>query len=165
MSVLSDNYKRIVSEIEAKITNPEELEFVKEKVAELSMLFMDIIDNLADKTEEKMKQMEEKQKQIEAKIEAVEGAVNEIEGDIYEDDGNFDFEIVCPYCNYEFTAEITGKDEITCPECNNIIELDWNEEDEEGCQGHCSGCHGCEEEEDNFEEDESEDQEDNEDDM
>ncbi len=164
MSVLSDNYKRIVSEIEGKITNPEELEFVKEKVAELSMLFMDIIDNLADKTEEKMKQMEEKQKQIEDKINMVESAVNEIEGDIYEEDGNFDFEIICPYCNYEFTAEITGKDEITCPECNNIIELDWNEEEEDGCTGHCSGCHGCEEEEEDFAEDEQ-DEEDNEDDM
>ena len=154
MSVLSDNYKRIVSEIEEKMTNKEDLEFVKEKVAELSMLFMDIIDNLADKTEEKMRQMEEKQKQIEAKMEAVESAINEIEGDIYEEDGNFDFEIVCPYCNYEFTAEITGKDEITCPECNNIIELDWNEEDEDSCTGHCSNCHGCEEDEDDFEDDE-----------
>ena len=34
MSVLSDNYKRIMSEIENKISNPEECEFVKEKVNE-----------------------------------------------------------------------------------------------------------------------------------
>ena len=31
MSVLSDNYKRIISELETKITNSEDLEFVKEK--------------------------------------------------------------------------------------------------------------------------------------
>lgn len=159
MSVLSDNYKRIVSEIEAKMSNPEELEFVKEKISELSMLFMDIIDSLTEKADEKIKQIEEKQKQIESKMQEVESAVNEIESDIYvEEDGNFDFEIVCPYCNHEFSAEINGKNEITCPECNNIIELDWNEEEtEEGCTGHCNSCSGCL--------DEFEDEEDNEDDM
>lgn len=146
MSVLSENYKRIISEIEEKIQDPEELEFVKQKVTELSMLFMDIIDNLADKADEKIKQIEEKQKQIEAKMDEVENVVNEIESDIYtEEEGNFDFEIVCPYCNYEFEAEIDGKTEIPCPECNNIIELDWNDEEDEGCSGHCGGCHGCSE--------------------
>ena len=159
MSVLSDNYKRIISEIEGKISNPEELEFVKEKVSELSMLFMDIIDSLAERADEKIKQIEEKQKQIEDKMSQVENVVNEIESDIYvEEDGNFDFEIVCPYCNYEFVTEIDGKNEVTCPECNNIIELDWNDEEEsEGCSGHCSSCHGCS--------DDFEDEEDNEDDM
>ena len=32
---------------------------------------------------------------------------------------------------------------IQCPECHNTIELDWNccdEEEEEGCSGHCSHC-------------------------
>ena len=158
MSVLSDNYKRIISEIEEKITNPEDLEFVKEKVSELSVLFMDIIDNLTEKADEKMKQIEEKQKKIEAKMEEVENTINEIESDIYvEEDGNFDFEIVCPYCSHEFVAEINGKSEIQCPECDNIIELDWNDEEDADCTGHCSSCHGCS--------DDFEDEEDNEDDM
>lgn len=158
MSVLSDNYKRIVSEIEGKISNPEELEFVKEKISELSMLFMDMIDSLAEKADEKIKQIEEKQKQIESKMSEVENAVNEIESDIYTDEeGSFDFEIVCPYCNHEFVAEINGKDEIACPECNNIIELDWNEEEDEGCSGHCSSCHGCGED---FEDDEENEEDD-----
>ena len=29
------------------------------------------------------------------------------------------------------------KDEIECPECHNVIELDWNEEH---CSGSCSHC-------------------------
>lgn len=145
MSILSDNYKRIVNEIEQKITNPEELEFVKQKVSELSMMFMDAIDNLADRADSKIKQIEEKQKLIEDKMQQVQDAVDEIEGDIYvNDDENFDFEIVCPYCNNEFVTEIDGRNEVICPECNNTIELDWNgEDDDEGCNGHCSGCHGC----------------------
>lgn len=161
MSVLSDNYKRIISEIEGKISNPEELKFVKEKISELSMTFMDAIESLNKNADEKIKQIEEKQKQIEDKMLQVENAVNEIESDIYEeDDENFDFEIVCPYCNHEFVTEINDKNEVICPECNNIIELDWNDEESEGCSGHCSSCHGCDED---F--DKNDDEKDNEDDM
>ena len=34
-----------------------------------------------------------------------------------------------------------------CPECGNLIELDWNgnpdDEKDKGCGGNCSGCSGC----------------------
>ena len=36
---------------------------------------------------------------------------------------------------------------IKCPECGNLIELDWNgnpdDEKDKGCGGNCSGCSGC----------------------
>ena len=53
----------------------------------------------------------------------------------------FDFEIVCPYCNHEFVADIDfeNKRDIECPECHNMIELDFNAD--EGCSGDCLGCH------------------------
>ena len=162
MSVLGDNYKRILSEIETKITDPDDLKFVKEKFSELSMIFMEVIDNLTDVADEKIKSIEEKQKIIEDKMARVESAVNEIESDIYEDDEenqNYEFEIVCPYCDHEFITEITGKNEIACPNCKNIIELDWNDDEEQECAGHCSSCNGCNT---SFEDNE---QEDNEDDM
>ena len=59
-----------------------------------------------------------------------------------------DFEIVCPYCNHEFVSDI-GSDikEVECPECHNTIELDWNQEGEDECGGHCGTCGGCEHEE------------------
>ena len=44
---------------------------------------VDIIDNLTEKTEKKIKQIEDKQKKLEAKMEEVENSVNEIESDIY----------------------------------------------------------------------------------
>jgi len=42
-----------------------------------------------------------------------------------------------------------NKTEVECPECNNIIELDWtgnvdDEPEHDGCNGSCHGCHGCE---------------------
>ena len=159
MSVLNDNYKKIISEIEEKVSNPEELEFVKKKVAELSMMFIETIDTLTQSTEQRIKEIEEKQNQIESKINKVESAVSEIENDIYSDEeANFEFEIVCPYCNNEFVTEVNDeeemKKEVKCPECNNVIELDWNDEDE-GCTGDCHGCHGCSEED--FEDDEDDD--------
>ena len=151
MSVLNDNYKRIMTELEEKISNPEQLEFVKEKFIELSTMFIEAIDNFAEKTDEKISELEKKQQFIEEKISQVESAVDEIETDIYdeedEEDGSYEFEIVCPYCNHEFTAEIAGENEVTCPECNNTIELDWNEDDDQqyanGCGEGCSTCGGC----------------------
>ena len=153
MSGIKDDYNRIMSEIEQKITDPEQLEFIQKKVAELSSIFMETVDSLSKSTDERIKLIEEK-------IGKVEKAVNEIEADIYEDEEeNFDFEIVCPYCDYEFVSSIEGKDEIICPNCNNVIELDWNEDEEDGCcSGHCHSCHGCEEDElDDDENDEDED--------
>ena len=45
MSVFKDDYNRIVSEIEQNITYQEQLKFIKEKISELSMIFLDAIDN------------------------------------------------------------------------------------------------------------------------
>ena len=87
-------------------------------------------------------EMEKAQSAIEHKISNIETIVDNIEGDIYEDDEqdeDYEFEVVCPYCNYEFSVDMDNieKDEIECPECHNVIELDWNEEH---CSGSCSHC-------------------------
>ncbi len=177
MSGISENYNKILSEIEQKISNPDEREFVKNKVSELMLMFMDIIDKISDVTEMEMNDIEERQKELKLKIDSVANKVSKIEGDIYEDDENFDLEIVCPYCNHEFVADLDDEDneknEVECPECHNIIELDWNEDDDEfdGCSGFCGGCHGCADDhynedlddEDNFENNSDEDDNDDED--
>ena len=87
--------------------------------------------------------------EIETEMNKLKTIVDHIEKDIYDEDG-FDFEIVCPYCNYEFVIDVDdNKTEVQCPECKNIIELDWNGgEDEEGCNGSCHGCSGCDDVED-----------------
>ena len=56
------------------------------------------------------------------------------------------------------------KKEVKCPECGNTIELDWNEEAEHECAGHCGSCGGCGHDEET-ENDQEEQQENNEDDM
>jgi predicted transcriptional regulator len=156
MSTLTENYKKIILEIEQTISNDKEREIVKEKILELSALFIDQIDNLSNVADKKIEKLEEKQKYLDDKMNELQSSINEIEGDIYdEEEGDFDFEIICPYCNNEFEIDLSiideSKNEIRCPECNNIIELDWNGEEDEGCSGHCGGCHGCGEDEEDDE--------------
>jgi len=143
MSEINGKYKQIMEDLEGNIKDPQELEFVKNKFSELSMLFIDMLDRVTRLTDNKIQEIEEKQQEISNRINSVQAIVDGIENDIYEDDENYEFEIVCPYCNYEFTADIEdeSKDEIQCPECHNTIELDWNpEEDLGGCSGNCSHC-------------------------
>ena len=73
--------------------------------------------------ENKLKDLENKQNEIDEKFERIEEVVSNIEKDIYSEEG-FDFEIVCPYCNYEFVIDVDEeKTEVECPECKNTIEL------------------------------------------
>ena len=85
------------------------------------------------------------QKELEKKITKLENSINRIESDIYLDE-DFDLEITCPYCNYEFVVEMDeDRKEVTCPECENVIELDWTGDLDDFECGHegCGGCHGC----------------------
>ena len=144
MSDLKNHYQAILTELENHFQNEEDRAFVLNKFQELSMMFMDVIDSLTYLTDIRVKEVEEKQKEIDSRIETVKKAVDGIENDIYEDDEAYEFEIVCPYCNHEFVADINSEEnlEVECPECHNIIELDWNEDEE--CGGCCSHCNGCE---------------------
>lgn len=147
MSDLKNHYQSILTELENHFQDEEERVFVLNKFQELSMMFMDVIDRLTYLTDMRIKEVEEKQKTIESQIDGVKKAVDGIENDIYEEDEPYEFEIVCPYCNKEFVADINSDEntEIECPECHNIIELDWNGEEE--CGGCCSHCGGCEDDE------------------
>ena len=94
-----------------------------------------------------VKELKENQKIMTNKIEKMQQVIDHIESDLYSDEG-FDFEIVCPYCEHEFVIDANeDKNEVECPECKNVIELDWTgdlyDDEEDGCSGHCCGCSGC----------------------
>ena len=168
MSKLSEEYLKILKDIDKNISNEDEKQYVFKKVSELSALYMDIMDRITGVNSKRMEEIEKYQDEMEKKLDKVKGAVDLIKKDIYEDE-DYDFEIICPYCNHEFVADVEEelKEEIECPECHNIIELDWDGEDEE-CNGHCSSCghhHECDEDEDNKNEDDGENIENNDDDM
>lgn len=176
MSELSNRYQQIMKDLQTNIKDEKDKEFVIGKFQELSMMFMDVIDRLTYLTDLRIKEVEEQQKEIDDRMTKIQKAVDGIESDIYEDEESYEFEIVCPYCNNEFTTNISSdvNTEVECPECHNMIELDWNGDDEEECAHNCSGCgHDCstmenEEEEmpkQKIENNEELDNEDNEEDM
>ena len=110
MSDLKNHYQAILTELENHFQDEEDKVFVLNKFQELSMMFMDVIDRLTYLTDIRIKEVEERQQEIDNRIETVKKAVDGIENDIYEDDEAYEFEIVCPYCNHEFVADINSEE-------------------------------------------------------
>ena len=143
MADLKKKYNEIIKNLEENIENKKDLEYAKKQVNILANAFLDEMEEMEKLTETKFEELYKKQDKIEEKMAYLEKTLDGIEKDIYDVDDNYDLEIVCPYCNYEFILdeESTQKSEIECPECNNVIEIDWDGESlEGGCSGHCSSC-------------------------
>lgn len=149
-----------MDDIEKNIKNKEDLEYIKKRFTKFLDVVLEQMDYILNFKEQKMTELENMQKQLDEKMQKMQEVIDNIEKDIYSEDG-FDFEIVCPYCNYEFVIDIDEeRTEIECPECHNIIELDWSgdlEEQDENCNGSCSLCAGCEQHEEKQENDEDDD--------
>ncbi len=151
MGVLKNEYKSFLDDIEKNIKNKEDLEYVKGRFSNFLDIVIDQMDSIMDYKKDEITKLENTQNELETRMNQLQQIVNNIERDIYAEDG-FDFEITCPYCNYEFIIDVDeNKTEIECPECQNIIELDWtgdieeNQKGEEGgcpLNGACNGCHG-----------------------
>lgn len=162
MGKLKNEYKSFLDDIEKNIKNKEDLEYIKGRFASFLDVMLEQMDYIMDYKQEEIEKLESTQKDLDERLQKMQQVIDNIEKDIYAEDG-FDFEIVCPYCNYEFIIDVDeNRTEIECPECNNIIELDWtgdpdNDEQGSNCSGHCGGCSGCGNDE--------EDMQDNEDDM
>ena len=150
MGKLKNEYKSFLDDIEKNIKDKEDLEYIKGRFASFLDVVLDQMDYIMDYKEEEMAKLEDTQNKLSSQISQMQQVIDNIEKDIYTEDG-FDFEIVCPYCNYEFIIDVDeNKTEIECPECKNMIELDWSgdtEDDMNSCSGNCSGCSGCDEEE------------------
>ena len=161
MSELKKEFKYFMNDLEKNIKNKEDLEYVKGRTTEFMNVVLDQMEHILTYKEDKLSQIEKIQKDLSTKINNIQREIEDIEQDIYLDDSDeyevddeedYDFEIVCPYCDNEFLIDLNQENsEIECPNCNNVIELDWTgnledsqEETNFGCnKGHCSGCHGC----------------------
>ena len=149
MGSIKNEYKSFLDDIKKNIKNKEDLEYIKKRLSSFVDVIVEKVDDIANYRKEEIEQLEERQNEIEEKMSKMQGIIDNIEKDIYAEEG-FDFEIVCPYCESEFIIDVDeNKTEVECPECNNIIELDWtgnvdDEPEHDGCNGSCHGCHGCE---------------------
>ena len=143
MSKLANQYKKFIKSLEENIQNQEDYKKIQDEVSKLFMLFLNELDEIKESYENKIDTILERQSDFDEKITRVETALNNIQKDIYMDDDDCsDFEILCPYCGNEFVVQMDElNDEIECPEGKNLIELDWNDCDDE-CNGNCHGCQG-----------------------
>ena len=151
-SNLNDEYKRVLNDMDANMTDGKEKEYAKNKMYELSMIFIDEMQEMSSKYDDKLNALIQKQHTIEEKLKKMRNDIREIQQDVFDYDETtgeevFEFEIACPYCNHVFVAEVDEtKNEVKCPECENLIELDWDGLEDEGyCSGNCGHCHGNEE--------------------
>ena len=147
------NFAKILSDLEKEIKDKHDLEIAKNKLLEVSIMFIDITNRALDNSSQ--------YEMLSKQIESMQKSLKRIEQDIYidEDEENeedeydygdqmhdndikynddFEFEIQCPYCNYEFVLgqDADLKDEIECPKCHKQIELDWDDY----CDGECDHC-------------------------
>lgn len=132
MADLKKKLNAILSDLDKNVKNKEDLEYVKSQIYNISMLFLDEIDKLAEMNIEKMNAMIEREKDLSNRINAMEKMIENIESEMIIDDEPLDFTIQCPYCNAEFVEDFTSgfKREVKCPECDNIVQLEWSPEDE-----------------------------------
>lgn len=143
MSDINLTLKKIIKNLEEKITDKESLEIAKTEIFNLYNTFADELTELNSVMNARIVELAQAQKETNEKISNMEKSLKKIENDIYldedDEDGEYTMEIVCPYCNKDFSVDIdqiADKDEISCPECKNTIELDWGKE----CG--CSDCDG-----------------------
>ena len=149
MSLLKNEYKSFLDDIEKNIKDKDDLEYIKQRFSAFMDVVLNQMDSIMNYKDEKINELEKMQNELDARMAKMQQVIDHIEKDIYDEEG-FDFEIVCPYCNYEFVIDLDeNKSEIECPECKNMIELDWTgniDDEQSGCGGSCHGCHGCGEE-------------------
>lgn len=149
MNYISDLRKKLeeyVNYIDQNIADEIQKAALKQRTADLFLEISDVVQNILDYNEIKLLRMTKAQENIDKKMGKIEAMFQNIQNDIYGEE-ECEFDIVCPYCNKEFTVDGNEENtEIQCPECKNMIELDWNLDDE--CSGNCSHCKGCSDEED-----------------
>ena len=75
MSKLSEEYLKIIKDIEEHISDKEERKYVIKKMSELSSLYIDIIDRVTDVNSKRMENLEKHQEEIDSKLSKVKNTV------------------------------------------------------------------------------------------
>ena len=142
MANLNVKFKKILEDLESNINNKEDLDYIKTQIFSLYNMFFDEISKIEEESSTKIETIAANQTALQEKVESLEKDLKSMEKELYIDDDS-NFSITCPNCNNEFIVDCEElKNEVECPECNYIIELDWGDNCEEygGCPHNCGGC-------------------------
>ena len=101
------------------------LELAKSLFAELGLAYIDEVSKMSETYNSKIIELEERVSSLEEAIRIDFDDENELDEDMQV---NISENIKCPYCGADFLVEYDETNhETLCPECNNLIELDWGE--------------------------------------
>ena len=118
-------YNEILKNLESHIFNKKDLDYIKKQITDLTIVYINEIDKNNNKTNKKFSNIEKRLLEIENKIDLFE----DLDEEEFEEIENINGEkINCPYCNYSFSVEYDiSNNETNCPNCDNLIVLDWGE--------------------------------------
>jgi predicted Zn-ribbon and HTH transcriptional regulator len=115
--LISKKYNEILKNLKEKIKDKRDFNLAKLAIADLAVCYSDELTKISDGANSKILEFETRLKVLEEKIKAQE--INE---------ACLTEKITCPYCGFEFLVEYDETShEVICPECKNLIELDWGE--------------------------------------
>ena len=117
--MLDKRYNEVIEELNKNMESESDSQYAKMVITELTLMYLDEVNKLEKAYEKKIQLCNLRLAELEQRIEG-------LENDIFyeEDDGSIC--ISCPYCNADIILDSsTPEDEIECPECKNMIELDW----------------------------------------
>ena len=121
---------QFIDDMENNIKDKKTLAYMIKRTEKLFDTIMDTMNKIIEYKQKEISNLEIRQDKQQERMDELDERLKFMYDDIYEDEE--DFEIVCPYCNFKFDAVIDKNEkEIVCPECRNVIELDWNENDDE----------------------------------
>ena len=145
---LKKEIHNFLEDLNKNIKDEKELLYVKTRATQLIDMMLIEMDKILDYREDEIKAVIKKQAKDSEKLKEMQEKLEYIYQDIYEDQDSF--LITCPYCGAEFDAWVDDDlSDIKCPECSNIIELDWgdnmddDDQPDDECNGNCSHCDGC----------------------
>ena len=124
---LKDEMKKFMQDMKDNIKDEQELIYMIERTNTLFDKFAESLENVVDYKEKEIEVLEKEQKEQRNRLDEINEKLEEVYNDMYEDDYEC-FGITCPYCNFKFDVNMDeSAREIICPECDNIIEIDWDE--------------------------------------
>lgn len=129
MSKLDETYRKIIETLEKNIKDGAELNNAKEQIDNIVKDVIENYDNIFNKYDEKIDYLEKLQNDSERRIDDLEKRIKYFEKLLEMED--YDIFVTCPYCGFEFQTEYDENiEEIPCPECGRLIDIDWSDDEE-----------------------------------
>lgn len=124
--MLKNKFKEVIKNLEENMSDEKDLTYAKSQITELTMGYLEEIGEIENLYKQKVAMCEHRLDGLEVQVQRLDNEIfQEVEVNDLSEDSDLE-PIKCPYCNTNFFIEFDHtKKEIKCPDCKNMIELDW----------------------------------------